>query len=375
MRNIAMLELVFEVTRNCNLCCKGFCMRGESQKIILNKMIINKVLGSKENNISYIHNLVLSGGEPTLEPTVIDDIVNCIIENKIKVNLLRIVTNGQIFSKQIINSLNRLDKYMKEIDKSNKKYYIILFSVDQYHNPIPKKVKEKYLLNGIDCDKNIIFSDGKMNIIKSGLNNQFGRDFRYTCKSIRYFIKEEGIFTIDELYVCANGNITSNGMGSYIDMDSNNFGNVMKLEIFDIIVKNNNSINSSNDIYSKLIEFIFKQWYNVYIKKLFDYKVNIDLVNYFQKICLSKGKGFSKIEIKKLNKYNNNLESKTIKRDYENLHIELKNLYFDMLLKLNIDENTIKSLIVYLFSNNIDFNLFYDYIKNGDYDNGKKRFI
>lgn len=375
MRNIAMLELVFEVTRNCNLCCKGFCMRGESQKIILNKMIINKVLGSKENNISYIHNLVLSGGEPTLEPTVIDDIVNCIIENKIKVNLLRIVTNGQIFSKQIINSLNRLDKYMKEIDKSNKKYYIILFSVDQYHNPIPEKVKEKYLLNGIDCDKNIIFSDGKMNIIKSGLNNQFGRDFRYTCKSIRYFIKEEGIFTIDELYVCANGNITSNGMGSYIDMDSNNFGNVMKLEIFDIIVKNNNSINSSNDIYSKLIEFIFKQWYNVYIKKLFDYKVNIDLVNYFQKICLSKGKGFSKIEIKKLNKYNNNLESKTIKRDYENLHIELKNLYFDMLLKLNIDENTIKSLIVYLFSNNIDFNLFYDYIKNGDYDNGKKRFI
>lgn len=375
MRNIAMLELVFEVTRNCNLCCKGFCMRGESQKIILNKMIINKVLGSKENNISYIHNLVLSGGEPTLEPTVIDDIVNCIIENKIKVNLLRIVTNGQIFSKQIINSLNRLDKYMKEIDKSNKKYYIILFSVDQYHNPIPKKVKEKYLLNGIDCDKNIIFSDGKMNIIKSGLNNQFGRDFRYTCKSIRYFIKEEGIFTIDELYVCANGNITSNGMGSYIDMDSNNFGNIMKLEIFDIIVKNNNSINSSNDIYSKLIEFIFKQWYNVYIKKLFDYKVNIDLVNYFQKICLSKGKGFSKIEIKKLNKYNNNLESKTIKSDYENLHIELKNLYFDMLLKLNIDENTIKSLIVYLFSNNIDFNLFYDYIKNGDYDNGKKRFI
>lgn len=65
-----------------------------------------------KNKISYIENLVLSGGEPTLEPKVIEKIISCIIKNNISVNMVRIVSNGQIFSQSIIDSLNILNEYM-----------------------------------------------------------------------------------------------------------------------------------------------------------------------------------------------------------------------------------------------------------------------
>lgn len=44
MKNIKMLELVFEITRKCNLKWEGFCMRGESQKLALTDKIIEETL-------------------------------------------------------------------------------------------------------------------------------------------------------------------------------------------------------------------------------------------------------------------------------------------------------------------------------------------
>lgn len=238
-KKIVLLELVFEITRKCNLRCDGFCMRGNSQKMTLSKETIDKIFNNTAYDITYIHNLVLSGGEPTLEPNIISYLINTIINKNIDVNQIRLVSNGQIFSQQIIDSFQKLDNYMKLKNNNNQRYALILFSVDEYHHSIPHKVSELYKENGIIIKENIIFSDSsQMNIIKTGLNESIGKDFKYTCDPMRYFIKDSIIYTIDEFYICSNGNITTNGMGSYKDMDKINFGNVETTNIFEIIKKN-----------------------------------------------------------------------------------------------------------------------------------------
>lgn len=364
MINLKLLELVFEITRKCNLKCDGFCMRGVSQNIVLSKEIVDAVIKSSKYKIIYIHNLVLSGGEPTLEPEIIEYIVHVIIENKIKVNSIRIVTNGQLFSQRIINILNVFDNYMKQNDNSDKSYYTILFSVDQYHQPIPENVKYMYSLNGIDCDQSVAFANSEMHIIQSGLNSDKGKPFVFTCDAMRYFEFDNKIVTIDEFYICANGNITSNGMGAYEAMDRNNFGNIKNISLTDIIRDGEPFIMDfeQRDIYKMAIGFLFFIWYNCTFKYSY-VNVNILLVNFFQRICYQiAGKGFSKVEIYKINMHGNAVTLAEIDQKFNLIRPNQRvNELFCMLIDAGIEEYEAKSLLIFSVENHIkNFSLIYN---------------
>ena len=73
-------SMALEITRKCNMKCPH-CMRGKPQNQVLNKKVIDKFL----DEIGTVQNLLLTGGEPFLEPEIIEYLVDGIIKRKSRI--------------------------------------------------------------------------------------------------------------------------------------------------------------------------------------------------------------------------------------------------------------------------------------------------
>ena len=105
--------LCLDITRRCNLSC-DFCARGPAQKKTMSKEIIDGALDQLTD--VYVGEIRLSGGEPFLEPELIDYTVNGIIERNIKVACISIFTNGTVYdNKQIDDALIKAAVYLKNL--------------------------------------------------------------------------------------------------------------------------------------------------------------------------------------------------------------------------------------------------------------------
>lgn len=151
-----LYDLAIETTRRCNMKCEH-CMRGESQNIDASNDIIDMILNDEE--IKQIDHICFSGGEPTLNPNIIIYAIDKIIDENINVSEIVMVTNGQIFNKELVEAFNRFNEYRNQRIKqqliarySNKSsedlldslikentdgHARITFSVDRFHYPIP----------------------------------------------------------------------------------------------------------------------------------------------------------------------------------------------------------------------------------------------
>lgn len=107
--SVAFHDLIFEITRRCNMKCRH-CMRGEAQDKTITREVIDEVL----DQTAYIGNLVLTGGEPFLEPDMIVYLFSGIIWRKIPVVNFSCVTNGSIKNEKIAEAWNRLADYIAE---------------------------------------------------------------------------------------------------------------------------------------------------------------------------------------------------------------------------------------------------------------------
>lgn len=107
---MAYEEVMFEVTRECNLKC-DHCMRGESQKITMSREIIDKVVPQ----ILISKQISLTGGEPMLVPDTINYLVDSIIKNKTIIAAFTSVVNGTILDDRAIKTIeafNRIGEYI-----------------------------------------------------------------------------------------------------------------------------------------------------------------------------------------------------------------------------------------------------------------------
>lgn len=245
-------DLAIETTRRCNLRC-GHCMRGESQNIDASNEIIDMILNDEE--IKQIDHICFSGGEPTLNPNIIIYAIDKIIDENINVLEIVMVTNGQIFNKELVEAFNRFNEYRNQRIKqqiiaqySNKLskdlldslingntdgHARITFSVDRFHHPIPQEVRENYqkYAKGINITE-INIDDER--IYKTGFAT-IGKDFNYKLDQLRYFKEGEYYMVIDNIYVTSKGFITSEGMGQYSDMDRINMGHIADTTVSEIL--------------------------------------------------------------------------------------------------------------------------------------------
>ena len=236
---IKLESIALEVTRRCNNNC-SHCMRGNSQNLDLSVDIVDNFFS---NNIKIIQDLCFSGGEPTLNPNIIAYIIDKFIRNNIIVNNMVMVTNGRIFNENIIISLLR---YKKIYQNSR---IMINFSIDKYHKKIKKEIKERYRnyseffeVDDYEIDDNTILKTG---------NSDIGVDYSYKVDPIFFTYTEDELCIYNYLYLSANGNFSTNGMGSYEDMDKLNLGNIKNNSLIDIVNKYGEAM-LVDDSYKKL---------------------------------------------------------------------------------------------------------------------------
>lgn len=140
MKNLIIKDLCIEVTRRCNMTC-SHCMRGEAQNLNLNIDKIDKLFNNNKFNIIEINRLTITGGEPTLNTSVILKLINAIISKKIKLNSFTMVINGSIYNTSLIEGLNVLYNYY--IESQEKKSFELICSRDQFHQPQRENIIEE----------------------------------------------------------------------------------------------------------------------------------------------------------------------------------------------------------------------------------------
>ena len=225
---IVIKDIALEVTRKCNLKCQH-CMRGDSQNIDIDYKYIDYILN--KNHI--IKRLFFSGGEPLLNKDAIIYAVNKIINEKLEVLSIGFNTNGTIYDEELIKSLLKYREFclmsLNELyDENNSNLAVsITFSDDQYHDN-KDSVIEKYK---IYKDKINFRRTGTLDILDdevllSGRAKDifFGRYFEFKNEPINIIKVDDNYILNNNFYITAKGDITTEGDGSYSDMDINNFG-------------------------------------------------------------------------------------------------------------------------------------------------------
>jgi hypothetical protein len=133
MEKIEVGDLVIECTRRCNASC-AHCLRGNAQK---RDMDIEHVIGlfSQIKSINY---LTLSGGEPSLVPNKIFEILEIAKKFDVAIDNFHMFTNGLNVSKEFLHSV--LDFYLYCNDN---KCSGVELSQDQYHPKVPNRNLEE----------------------------------------------------------------------------------------------------------------------------------------------------------------------------------------------------------------------------------------
>lgn len=244
-------DLAIETTRRCNMHC-AHCMRGESQNVDLTPDIIDAFFDN--NEFERIDHICFSGGEPTLNPSIIIYTIDKIIRENINVCEIAMVTNGQIFVPELVEAFNRFNEYRnrrlmesvigknghmgdlakKIIDTNMDNHARVTFSVDRFHEKISFEVEKKYMEHGKGL-KITKFAVKDEDIYKTGFST-VGKSFEYELPPLRYTKECDSYFVLDNIYVTSTGYFTSEGNGQYIDMDALNMGFVLETSVRDILV-------------------------------------------------------------------------------------------------------------------------------------------
>ena len=235
-------NLLFEVTRRCNLKC-AHCMRGDSENINLSKKHVDAFF--ELNKIRYIYSLDFSGGEPTLNPNIIAYTIDKIINEKIPVSKIGLVTNGQVYSEIIAEAFAKFTDYRRQqelkryINKKwsnvdqlieeaqTKKHASIAFSDDWYHKDINAEIKDHYLKHDdkIHFGSNPVFAK---DLIKTGRSTS-GKEVEYKI-DLKYGVRDiEDCVIQSYIYLTANGQLTTTGIGTFEDMNALNMGKVTEM--------------------------------------------------------------------------------------------------------------------------------------------------
>jgi hypothetical protein len=111
-----LMHLVIETNRQCNLNCTH-CMRGDAQDLTITPEIIDKLL----DQVEFIMELDLTGGEPFLHPEIIEYLFDGIIKRDIFLLGAGCVTNGTICDQRVADAFSKLAKYVNEKMQSAKR--------------------------------------------------------------------------------------------------------------------------------------------------------------------------------------------------------------------------------------------------------------
>lgn len=138
---ILLTNLVLEITKKCNLRC-AHCLRGNPKNEEINLDLLPKIF----NKNTIIQNLELTGGEIFLNPKLLNNILDYIINSGVTIINLSIITNGTCYTKEIDNMLKKFDLYLQKCQLISFNRLLedtigIELSIDKYHQDEMTRIK------------------------------------------------------------------------------------------------------------------------------------------------------------------------------------------------------------------------------------------
>lgn len=285
-------NIAFEITRKCNMKCQH-CMRGDAQNHTISKEVIDKTL----DEISVIGNMLLTGGEPFLEPEMIDYICEGIIKRKIPIMSVNVVTNGTIKNKSIAESFNKLTKYIAEYcangnnwdRKQLRTIGKITVSCDKYHSEVDIMETLKFYRECLnehtiitketppkkdEVERILYLGNATKNSLKPN------QEYRYTITPYRVsFLKDEegkSVAIDTMIQIGYDGKILIGEDSSYEQQDKNNYGNILDKPISVLLAEG-----AFDEPFTEDEAKLHDNIYSVYVNKNFNTEITEDLCKLF----------------------------------------------------------------------------------------------
>lgn len=272
LNKLGYKQFALELTRRCNMSCIH-CSRGDAQNIDMSKEILFKSLNNLQTIEEYLDNdrctfaLYFYGGEPFLCPDIIHDCIEYIIEKNIFLLSMWVITNGTVLSDDIAKDFEKVKSHIencrKIFENKNRDEYKKLFDLldkeevmffDEnpvsiqisfnYHNKEQsEKALEFYKRYNIHVkyfDKKDPDNNKSIQLSYSGRAKELIND-----KSIFFIIKDNHCMATGlkennvEKTICigANGNVFLGLDYEYNNVDSDNMGNILQENIYDMAIK------------------------------------------------------------------------------------------------------------------------------------------
>lgn len=225
------MDLVIEVTRKCNLDC-DHCLRGCSQNMDIKKEYIDELFNQlNKAGINFL-NLILTGGEPSLNIPMINYIIEKLENSNTVLSTFYIATNG-INNNNIDFIIPCMKLYNLADDKdlcsvqTSSDIQHTYYMDDTFTNSLMSTLK---FASKRDEDKNYIFS---------GAINQGNASFN--CSNTREEIVNDWVEHIEDttFYLNCNGMIINGCDWSYNTQDNNPDVQICKVDEFAKTLKEN----------------------------------------------------------------------------------------------------------------------------------------
>lgn len=235
-------NLVLEMTRRCNMRC-SHCMRGEPQRLDMKDNVIYRTF----RNINEIGTLTLTGGEPQLAVDVMERIYQNIMMQSVRFDYFYVVTNGKSLRNRMrfMNILYKFYQWAEEPESCS-----LVVSQDQFHRwevtpdfrhfdgMYIEEYGEKYYR------EHTFFHPGER---KDNITHVLGEGRAIDMSVATGPLKEQEPWEIDrddqgdisvlenEVYISANGNVTSCCDMSFKRVDSEAIGNITQEPLSSIV--------------------------------------------------------------------------------------------------------------------------------------------
>lgn len=200
---INFYNLVFETTRRCNMHC-AHCLRGDPGRSDMKIETVIPLLDRTES----IESIVFSGGEPTLNVTILKDLLKEIKKRNISVNSFYIVTNGKKVTMDFLDTMLKWYAYCAYWDSdTNAELSGLALSKDKFHEPIP--YYHECLLKGLSFfrdDKFIDFNRTKIiDIGRAKTLDSTNKRYHDQHEEVGCYIIDNGIFIETDIAVTTDG--------------------------------------------------------------------------------------------------------------------------------------------------------------------------
>lgn len=244
MNKIYWSDLGIEITRKCNMNC-GHCMRGPAENIDINIDYVDEILKAT----AFIGTIHFAGGEPSLNPNAILEILKIIKKYNIPVINFDITINGKIVNDIFIEAIIEWDNYCKNFSFKPHMSNVRL-TIDEFHENIPSKNIQKLIafpFFWIQLDKYGNSPDEKTIDNLGNAKNLIG--YKKNTPSIRFPYKiyeyNNNFYIISHFVLTCKGNLIKNSDYEYIDEKSIIFANYNNL--IEVLKNQKSIIPISND--------------------------------------------------------------------------------------------------------------------------------